>query len=126
LLNLGIIGCGSVMQGPYMELVNKLTFKGIINLKSVSDVNSKAEKIIKKKFKFDYFYKDYKNILKDKDIDVVLILTSMNEHAIITKEALLQKKHVLVEKPMATNMNDLNKLFKLAKKVKKYFYLHPS
>ena len=102
-----------------MELVNKLTFKGIINLKSVSDVNSKAEKIIKKKFKFDYFYKDYKNILKDKDIDVVLILTSMNEHAIITREALLQKKHVLVEKPMATNMNDLNKLFKLAKKSKK-------
>ena len=118
MLNLGIIGCGSVMQGPYMELVNKLIFKGIINLKSVSDVNAKIEKIIKNKFNFDFFYKDYKNILKDKDIDVVLILTSMNEHTMIAREALLQKKHVLVEKPMATNMNDLNKLFKLAKKNK--------
>ena len=37
------------MQGPYMELVNKLSFKGIVNLKSVSDVNNKIDKIISKK-----------------------------------------------------------------------------
>jgi hypothetical protein len=49
LLNLGIIGCGSVMQGPYMELVNKLDYKNIISLKSISDKNTKLEKILKKK-----------------------------------------------------------------------------
>ena len=39
------------MQGPYMELVNKLSFKNIINLKSVSDKNYKINKIINKKIK---------------------------------------------------------------------------
>jgi len=33
------------MQGPYMELVNKLSFKNIINLKSVSDINNKIDTI---------------------------------------------------------------------------------
>ena len=49
-----------------MELVNKLAFKNIINLKSISDSNKKLEKILKKKFKFKYFYSDYKKILNDK------------------------------------------------------------
>ena len=113
------------MQGPYMELVNKLAFKNLINLKSLSDKNKKLEKILKKKFIFDSFYIDYKKILHDKEIDVVLILTSMNEHASITKEAIQNKKHVLVEKPMATNMKDLRELFLLAKKSKTFLVAAP-
>ncbi|MDC0161604.1 Gfo/Idh/MocA family oxidoreductase [bacterium] len=125
MLNLGIIGCGSVMQGPYMELVNKLVFKKIINLKSVSDNNKNIKKILEKKFKFDFFYTDYNKILNDQEINIVLILTSMNEHASIAKKALLKKKHVLVEKPMATNMKDLKELFVLAKKSKTYLVAAP-
>ncbi len=113
------------MQGPYMELVNKLVFKKIINLKSLSDTNIKLEKILKKKFKFKYLYTDYKRILNDKEIDVVLILTSMNEHASIAKKALLNQKHVLVEKPMATNMKDLKELYKLAKKSETFLFAAP-
>jgi len=113
------------MQGPYMELVNKLTFKGIVNLKSVSDVNNKIDKIINKKIKYQHFFNDYKKILKDPEIDLVLILTSMNEHTKIAKESLHSKKHVLVEKPMATNMKDLNDLFKLAIKSKKLLIAAP-
>ena len=113
------------MQGPYMELVNKLDYKNIISLKSISDKNTKLEKILKKKFKFKNFYSDYKKILNDKEIDVVLILTSMLEHADIAKEALQNKKHVLVEKPMATNMKDLKELYLLAKKSKTYLIAAP-
>ena len=108
-----------------MELVNKLAFNNIINLKSICDKNIKLEKILKKKFKFDNFFNNYEKILTDKDIDVVLILTSMNEHASITKEALKNKKHVLVEKPMSTNMKDLKELFLLAKKSKTYLVAAP-
>ena len=113
------------MQGPYMELVNKLSFKKVINLKSVSDINNKIDKVISKKIKYQHFFNDYKKILKDPEIDLVLILTSMNEHTKIAKESLHNNKHVLVEKPMATNMKDLNELFKLAKKSKKLLMSAP-
>ena len=66
------------------------------------------KKILSKKFIFDSFVTDYKKVLQDQDIDVVLILTSMLEHSKIAKAALLYNKHVLVEKPMATNLKDLN------------------
>ena len=37
------------------------------------------------------------------DVDVVLVLTSMNEHGPLARAALEAGKHVLVEKPMATS-----------------------
>ena len=98
-----------------MELVNKLVFKEIIHLKSVSDINPKVEKIIKKKFKYDFFYKNYKRIIEDNEIDVVLVLTSMNEHSKIAKEALFKQKHVLVEKPMAARVDEINQIELLSK-----------
>lgn len=107
------------MQGPYMELVNKLVFKKLVKVKSLSDINNSFHPILKKRFEFENFYTNYKKILEDPSIDVVLILTSMNEHASIAKHALLNDKHVLVEKPMATNMKDLNELYGVAKKSKK-------
>lgn len=113
------------MQGPYMELVNKFIFKKLVNLKSVSDTNLDLQPILKKKFFFENFFTDYNQILNDKKIDVVLILTSMKEHAKIAKQALLEDKHVLVEKPMATNMKELDGLFKIAKSSNKFLIPAP-
>ena len=39
------------------------------------------------------------------DVDVVLVLTSMNEHGPLAKAALEAGRHVLVEKPMATSLD---------------------
>jgi len=102
-----------------MELVNKLIFKKLVNLKSLSDTNKNLFSILSKKFEFENFYVDYKKILNDPSIDLVLVLTSMNEHSKIAKQALLSEKHVLVEKPMATNLKDLDDLIKIAKSSKK-------
>ena len=113
------------MQGPYMEIVNSLSFKKILNLKSVSDKNNKIHKIINKRIYYENFYEDYNKILEDKKIDIVLILTSMNEHAEIAKKAIRKNKHVLVEKPMATNFKDLKDLYDIAKKSKKIFLAAP-
>lgn len=107
------------MQGPYMELVNKLVFKKLVKVKSLSDINKSFQPILNKRFEFENFYTNYHQILDDPSIDVVLILTSMNEHSSIAQQALLKDKHVLVEKPMATNMKELNELYKVAKKSKK-------
>ena len=112
------------MQGPYMELVNKLVFKKLVKVKSLSDINKSFQPILNKRFEFENFYTNYYQILDDPSIDVVLILTSMNEHSYIAQQALLKDKHVLVEKPMATNMKELNELYKVAKKSKKILSVH--
>jgi predicted dehydrogenase len=49
-------------------------------------------------------------------VDIVLVLTSMNEHGALATEALEAGKHVLVEKPMATTLDDARALVELSRR----------
>ena len=49
------------------------------------------------------------------DVDIVLVLTSMNEHGPLTRAALEAGKHVLVEKPLATSLEDAAELVELSR-----------
>lgn len=55
-------------------------------------------------------YVDYKQLLKDKSIDAVLVLTHNSEHCRITVDALNAGKHVMCEKPMAMNYEEAKKM----------------
>lgn len=57
---------------------------------------------------------DYSALLADDDIDVVYIATPFATHHAMTRQALLAGKHVLVEKPMAMNADEVEDLFQLA------------
>ena len=63
----------------------------------------------------EYVHK-LENIFDDPEIDAVIISTSIKSHFSITKKALKSKKHVFVEKPIATNVSQANELIKMAKK----------
>ena len=58
----------------------------------------------------DKVYTDYKELLKDKTIDAVLVLTPNCAHCEITVAALNAGKHVLCEKPMAMNYAEAKKM----------------
>lgn len=58
---------------------------------------------------------DYKELLRDPDVDLVDIVTSSGSHASITREGLQAGKHVLVEKPMAMTSSEADELLALAK-----------
>ena len=58
---------------------------------------------------------DYKSILSDPNIDLVIITTRHNEHARMVRESLEAGKHVFVEKPLALNKEELNSIIKAYK-----------
>jgi predicted dehydrogenase len=68
-------------------------------------------------------YTDYKEMLKDKDVDAVVVCGPNSLHAPQTIEALKAGKHVLVEKPMATTREDAKAMIKAAKKAGKYLMI---
>lgn len=108
-LNVAVIGAGFWGRNHirvYKELPNA-------NLSSICEVNSERLKVAVK----EYQVKGYKNIsdlLKRGDIDAVSICTWATKLAEITEEALKAGKHVLVEKPMANNSKQAEKLVRLA------------
>ena len=60
-------------------------------------------------------YTDYKELLKDKAIEVIHVLTPNREHADITVDALYAGKHVMCEKPMAKTASDARRMYEAAK-----------
>jgi predicted dehydrogenase len=54
-------------------------------------------------------------VIGSDDVDVVLVLTSMNEHGPLAKVALEAEKHVLVEKPMATSLEAASELLEVSR-----------
>jgi predicted dehydrogenase len=64
-------------------------------------------------------YKDYKELLADKTIDIVYVLTPNREHSFMTIEALNAGKHVMCEKPMAKTSKEAKEMVEAAKKAGK-------
>lgn len=59
---------------------------------------------------------DYKEILKDSEVDLVLITTRHNLHSSMVIETLKAGKNVFVEKPLALNNEELNQIIDAQKK----------
>jgi len=68
-----------------------------------------------KKFKTEH-HNSYSALIKDQNIDAILLTTPHSLHAKHTIEALQNGKHVFVEKPMATKSVDAQKMLFTAKK----------
>ncbi len=62
------------------------------------------------------FYSNHIDLLKDKDIDAVIITTPSNLHGVQAMDALNSKKHVLIDKPIASTLDEGKKIRAYAKK----------
>ena len=61
-------------------------------------------------------YTDYKEMLKSKDIDAIVVAGPNALHAQQSIEAMEAGKHVLCEKPMATSREDAKKMIATSEK----------
>lgn len=61
------------------------------------------------------YYGSYEEVYEDKDVDIVYIPVINNLHYECAKEALLHKKHVVLEKPFVIKPEQAKELFELAR-----------
>jgi len=97
----GIIGCGRIANFAHLPALSK---NSGIRIKYVCDII--VEKAIKAKKEFptiEYVTNDYHEILNDKEVDAVFVLTPNYSHYTITMDALRANKNVLCEKPITVN-----------------------
>ena len=89
-------------------------------IKIVSCYSKNKQKMINfsKKYKTNY-HNSYNSLVKDSNIDAIILTTPHSLHARHTILALKNNKHVFVEKPMATKYLDAKKMCLTAKKYKK-------
>lgn len=118
-LKIGFIGCGGIANGKHFPALSKLKDK--VELVAFCDiVQERAEKAAKEYgMENAKVYTDYKEVLKDKTIDVIHVLTPNISHSEITVAALEAGKHVMCEKPMAINYEEAKKMLDAAKRTGK-------
>ncbi len=115
-LGLGVLGCGSVFAGPYRGMIERLAAAGRVHVAAVYDVDPRKRRGAAARFGVDPELPGEQALVQRDDVDVVLVLTSMNEHGPLTRLALEAGKHVLVEKPLATSLEQAAELLELAER----------
>ncbi|PAF42924.1 Gfo/Idh/MocA family oxidoreductase [Helicobacter sp. 11S03491-1] len=96
--------------------VSKSLFKNPnFHLKTIFDNDIQRVQEAQKIYSFD-LYEDYDSILKDNNIEAIFIVTPPHTHYHLAKLALEAKKHVFVEKPLTTNVQQAYKLYEIAQK----------
>lgn len=118
MLRLGVLGLGSVFLGPYRQLIRRLEQDEQARLTAIYDIDREKTAAVAAVYPSLATPATAAELIARDDVDAVLVLTSMNEHAELAKAALKAGKHVLVEKPMATNMAAARDLLEFSKSAK--------
>jgi len=109
-LNLGLIGLG---ERGKIHLRNCLSIKNA-RLTAVSDISEKSL-FEAKKAGVKHVFKDYTDLLKDRDIGAVIISLPNFLHAEAAIKAAEHGKHILIEKPLARNVTEAESIVSAAK-----------
>ena len=115
-LNIAIIGCGVIGQ-KRANIIKKYSDQKII---AVADLNLSKAKQMGEEFGCDYFT-DWKKILDINEVDAVIISTTNNNLAKISLEFAKSKKHIFCEKPLGTNINEVENAVNAATTSKVFF-----
>lgn len=106
-VGVGVIGAGQFATGTLLPLVRRV---GGIHLRGLATGGGVSARKVGDKYGFAYCTTDYREVLADPDVHAVLVLTRNSQHAAMAGEALEAGKAVLVEKPLATNPEELERL----------------
>ena len=107
-----VIGAGGIghhhimgfQQSPYAEVI------------AIAEKNAARAREAQSKFGIPDCHDDYKEVLRRKDIQVVSIALPNHLHAPVATAALNAGKHVLLDKPMATNARDAARIIVAARR----------
>jgi len=118
-LKIGIIGAGRF--GEF--LISSYKDLNEIEVYAICESNKKRAQNLAKKYKIPFYYTNYRELLKKKDIDIVVIVTPPFLHAKLALDSLNAGKNVLCEKPLALSLKEAEKIRRVIKKSKKIFTL---
>ena len=113
----GVIGLGFFGE-KHAEVLSKMPNVKILG---VCRRSIKPLKEIAAKYGVPHTYTDYNELLANKEIEAVSITTMYNQHLAPTLAALKSGKHVFLEKPMASTVQECKEIIQAAKATQHFF-----
>lgn len=114
----GVIGLGHGSR----VLINAFRLSNI-EVHGIASKNKwKAEKVRKEK-KIKIAYRNWKLLIKDKKINIVAIAVPAVFQIRMLEECIKENKIILCEKPLGINISEINRIFLLLSKYKRFFLI---
>jgi len=103
---LGIVGAGNFTSATIMPNLKKIN----ADVKFIASSGGLSSTTMAKKYGVANSTTNYKEMLEDKEVDLIFITTQHNTHARIVVESIEAGKNVFVEKPLALNTDELDSI----------------
>ena len=103
---LGIVGAGNFTSATIMPNLKKIN----ADVKFIASSGGLSSTTMAKKYGVANSTTNYKEMLEDKEVDLIFITTQHNTHARIVVESIKAGKNVFVEKPLALNTDELDSI----------------
>jgi len=116
-INIGIVGTqfmGKAHSNGYSQLPHFFELNGNPVLHTACSRNSSQLDAFSKKYGWKHQETDWKQLVQNDEIDLIDICTPNNLHHPIAMKAIAQGKNVLVEKPMAMNVQEAREMYEAA------------
>ena len=97
----GVVGCGVIAHEAYLPVISK-----VADLVATCDLVEARARRSMELWGGGEFYTDFDEMLEESEVEAVFILTGIGSHGKLVVKAAEAGKHVLVQKPLATNMED--------------------
>ncbi|MBI4893714.1 MAG: Gfo/Idh/MocA family oxidoreductase [Acidobacteria bacterium] len=108
-LKVGVIGCGGRGVGAHIASLMKMKETDNVEVSAVCDVFDKRAKQAAQ-ITGGQAYQDYRELLANKDVQIVVIATPDHWHAQMAIDAASAGKHVYCEKPMAHSVEEAKRV----------------
>jgi len=102
--NIAMVGCGNHAGTALLPALSQIED---VDLVAVVGKTGRSAQVLGKKYGVQYCSTDYGEVLKDPNIDMVVISTRHNLHYEMIMQAIDAEKDIFVEKPVALNMQEL-------------------
>jgi predicted dehydrogenase len=111
-MNVALIGCGGIAPAHIQA------YQGIkdVSLEALCDLDINRAKSLASRFKTKKIYSDYREMFEKEDLDLVDICTPVSTHPRIVCDAAKEVPAIFVEKPMALNVSECDKMIAETKK----------
>jgi len=106
-ISVGLIGAGNFAKSTLLPVMQST---GLYRLKALATTGGIGAAQASAAFGFAQITNDYKQLLNDQDINLIVISTNHNSHAKFIIEALEAGKHVYCEKPICLTLEELKKV----------------
>lgn len=106
-IRVGLIGAGNFSKNTLLPIMQDT---GLYQLRGLATTGGIGAAQASNSFGFDYLTSDYKKLISDPEIDLVIVSTNHNTHAKFIIEALEAGKHVYCEKPLCLTLDELERI----------------